>query len=382
MSDWLPSLRTTAIASLVGRISLAEALRSYHGFVPFRPAEPSRRACPAVLVNAGSQAEEWGHNHERGQEVGALGAYFLRDVVVSGHCYCFHDGSYLHDGSEPARIGRRFAAAEQLVPRVLIHRRRTIPIHRPVLVVAGPGYPIWGHWLLDFLPRLAIAKQMLGPEFDRFLLPIPSDTPDWVPHMMEFFCGVGADRLVKYDRESESVSCSRVCMPTYAHTDYFLHSYMHEFYGSFITPDDDATPERFCVSRRDFVDGTRSVARVFRQQEAFEAAASRHGFTVLQPERLSFRAQISLFAKARVIVGEYGSGLHSALFSPPGTIVGQVCMPNAIQSRIAGLCGQRLAYLFPDTQERDAEGVEQISVAETLIEDFLAAISSMKRDSV
>lgn len=47
----------------------------------------------------------------------------------------------------------------------------------------------------------------------------------------------------------------------------------------------------------------------------------RRGFTVVYPESLSFGEQISLFQRARQIVGPSGSGMLNAVFSEPGTRV-------------------------------------------------------------
>jgi len=71
--------------------------------------------------------------------------------------------------------------------------------------------------------------------------------------------------------------------------------------------------------------------------------------TVVYPEDCAFETQIGLFQNAVTVVGEFGSGLHNAIFSAPGTIVVALNWINPIQSRIARLRGHRIGYLLPTT---------------------------------
>ena len=55
-------------------------------------------------------------------------------------------------------------------------------------------------------------------------------------------------------------------------------------------------------------------------EEAIEAALATRGWRVLRPRRCRSR-QVAAFDAARVVVGEYGSAIHDAVFSRPGTTV-------------------------------------------------------------
>ena len=372
----IPSRR---IDQLVTVGTVAEALEHWDRFVPFRPVEMSRAADRALVVNASYPEPHLQAVHQAVAEVGPLGLYCVRDVIVSGHFYPTQGGVFLDDGSEPSNIGRSFARMERLDLQTLIHRQEQIVLDRPALIIGGPGYPIWGHWLLDFLPRLAIAREVLGGGLDAFVIPMPGDIPDWIPQMMQFFCGVPDGQIVRYDRQHQSVLCPQACLPTVAHNNYFLHSFLREFYGRFASAVPPDMPRRFCVSRKSFGQTRHSVVRVFREEAYFEEVAERFGYVPVYPETLSLQAQVDLFAHATSIAGQYGSGIHSALFSPPGTLVGQFCMPNAIQSRIAGLCGHRMGYLIPDMDENDAAGVRILSVNHAAIDRFFTELASFEQ---
>ena len=50
-----------------------------------------------------------------------------------------------------------------------------------------------------------------------------------------------------------------------------------------------------------------------------------------------------------MVVGEYGAGLHNAMFAPMGSVVISLNWINDVQSRIAQLRRQHLAFLLPST---------------------------------
>ena len=68
------------------------------------------------------------------------------------------------------------------------------------------------------------------------------------------------------------------------------------------------------------------------------------GARVVVPEELPWPDQVSLFQHAEAIVGLYGSALHTALFSGQGLKLGVVGALNGVQSHIANLRNQRIAY--------------------------------------
>jgi Glycosyltransferase 61 len=368
------NIQSVQIDDLVQRTTIEEALRTRAGYVRTRPGEEARKAEEAILINAGSRKNWYQHVHTDVQPIRDLGLYFLPKASVSGHCFVFCEDRFVLDGSVPTQVGFKFAQDERgLIEGV---EQKFITLTRPALVIAGAGHFVWGHWLLDFLPRLALAQIVLGKDLNDFVVPLPSDTPGWVFNLVAFFCGVGREKFLPYHRGVEVVQCNDgICIPTYAHSNYFLHSYLKELY--FTTPNNNNAelPTRICVSRRNFEHQSKSVIRSFKQRSYFEEVAKKSGFTIVLPETMDLRSQIDLFANAEVVVGEYGSGMHNTLFSKPGTMVAQFVMPNSIQSRIAGLCSHKSIFLFPDIDpqfERSANIT--LEVSEPSIDEFFNAV--------
>jgi capsular polysaccharide biosynthesis protein len=102
-------------------------------------------------------------------------------------------------------------------------------------------------------------------------------------------------------------------------------------------------------------------------------AASEFGFTPIAPETMPFDAQIRLFANAKAVAGLYGSGLHTAIFSPSATRVGSVGYLNIVQSTIGALRGHSNAYIRqsfdgPDDTFEVDEGLFRL-LMESLVTD-------------
>jgi capsular polysaccharide biosynthesis protein len=358
--------------SLAAPVGPDAALNRWQGFVQTAPAMPSAAAGPLALVNAGDNAAWFGHVHGQTEQVGPLGVHVLDDVTVSGCGIAVRAEAMLGDDSEPCEAARRLAEADGLRSAEAWRRLRRVVLLDPALLAAGPGYAMWGHWLLDILPRLAVARAALGAaEFAGCVLPVPQDTPDWAGGLIGEVFGLGPERLMRYDPHREAILCRRAIVPTYAHRDYFLHPFLRDFYrglaaGAGAT---EGLPRRVLVSRRAFAAAHPQASHLLAQQDAFEQAAIRHGFAAMTPENMPLARQIALFAQAEAVAGVCGSGMHNALFCPPGTAVGQVGMPNARQSRIAAACGHRLVYLLPDS-----EGEEGMSVEPALFDALFAAM--------
>nr|WP_294529545.1 glycosyltransferase 61 family protein [uncultured Rhodopila sp.] len=362
------------------------AVADWQGFAEFRPGETSRPG-PDVLVLEDAPDALWTwRSGMTPKTIKPLGCHFLRDIEIQGVGFPFLQGHYILEHVHTSDVGRQWLDHDTMSenPRLAPPANRLV-IDEPVLLVFGPGFPVFGHWLLDFLPRVEIAKGVLGDAFAGMTILLPDDTPDFVRDMMRFFCGVRADQIRTFSCRNDMVVCSRVCLPSFAHNgDYVLHSFMREFYNRFRPSPAKRAHRKICLSRRTYEKTTRSAWRVFETREAFERMAIERGYEIVQPELLDFAGQIELFHSAETIIGEHGSGMHAAIFSRPGTIVATFPALNAIQLQIGAECGHTNIWLNRHAERHDARGVYYFEVTE---EDLLSMLSVVdqarsQRDSV
>lgn len=374
----MSTLPTVPIRSLAPPSQLAEALSTWCGFVELAPA--MRRQQGRSYAELGERASGWIWRRLPAAPVPAIGCHFLRDLEICGSGYPFHAGRFVHEGVHTSAAALEWLADPDFHDHPITKPpRTTIAVDRPALMVFGPGSSIYGHWLLDFLPRIAIAQQLLGPELRDFVLPLPADTPAWVPAMMEAFCSVGANRILPYRRRDDKLVCARACLPSFAHNgSYVLHPFMRMFYDRFGKTDTNGTKRRICLSRRNQESETFSHRRIFEKRERLEHLAQDHGFAIVRPEELSFPDQVSLFRSAGCVLGETGSGLHASVFCDPGTIVAAVGWFSEPQYHIAATFEQQMIVMSrcPEIEVSDARTC--FTAADADLERLLAMIAQVE----
>ena len=224
--------------------------------------------------------------------------------------------------------------------------RRRVPGTAACLI--SPGYLIYGHWLAEILPRLAILEAA-GESLERLSFPVPEDTPKFGLELLTL-CGVPAGQIVTYGKD-EVLRADEMLVPTLMHNGVRYAPLLADAVALFKrgvakaghSLASGSAPARIYLARGG---GNRRMMN----REPLQALAEAAGFTCLQPEKMSLPEQIAMFAGAREITGEYGSAFHTALFSPPGTIVcglrGSQTHPGFLQTAMGEVLGQPTGYVF------------------------------------
>lgn len=234
-------------------------------------------------------------------------------------------------------------------PEALIERPRALPIRRdprPALAFHGWGVRVYGHFLIEMLPKLLLAKRF--PNLFSGLLPVLDlQMPDWFRAILASQFGIGETEAIWFDSAREQLHLERgVLLPHLLRPGGF-HPAARTLFADFAAITQEAPPasaERLFVARGEHENPAAPRRRLVNEAELAEIAASEFGFLRIHPEQLSFPRQIGFFAQAKIILGQTGSAMHNALFSPPGAVIGQIRFTAPDQSYIAALNGQRIAY--------------------------------------
>ena len=309
-------------------------------------------------------------------EAAALTCSFVRDVTVSGPGYVFHGEDLITDGSHLSDVAEQWLTRPMPDSPLASPPVREIFVREPCVVATGPGHLIYGHWLVDFIPRFAVARAALGEAFARHRIALPHDTPGWALVMLETFVGVGRGQCVFFERGVERLAVEQACIPSYGHTDYQFHPWVAGVYGSVGTPAAGPGTRKLCISRVAFEGATHGVQKLFATRAAFEQMAAVRGFEIVRPEAMDFADQVALFRSASHVIGEYGSALHSSVFSPPGLKTGFIRCPNQIQLRLSALCRQESIVVLPGDDRVAANGVQEYSLSAEELHGFFAALES------
>lgn len=227
-------------------------------------------------------------------------------------------------------------------------RSSTVECDAAVLVSA-PHYEGYGHWLLDFLPRLTMAGA-----FGLADLPVYREPAhDWARALSG---AVAPLRFLDAKQLGAGwVRVKRLYVPSVArirHTaDAAALAATWTRLGAVLDQAPDGAgaagsgPRRIVVSRRSWTD-SQNKRRLLNAAD-IEAQLEARGFTVVHPQDLSLAEQRRIFRNAGIVLGEDGSALHNTVHCRAGTRIGIYAMGriNPVHLMTAQMLGHRVTYI-------------------------------------
>ncbi|WP_213956668.1 MULTISPECIES: DUF563 domain-containing protein [unclassified Variovorax] len=343
-------------------------------YLELSPAVASCPPAPAFVLGGISPSLARFYHGEH--HIPSVGLYHLDDVEVSSHSLVSRDGHFLV--SPQTNVSPDAVSQCALYGELTATRIPSRVVEAPLVLLAGPGHQIWGHWLIDFLPRLHILHKA-GFRIEDMQYLLPSTVPPFVEALLALL-GIEPRRLVRFHPYQETVLARQLLLPTMYRYSSRVHPDMAQALRFLVeriaARNDIPTPpagfERLFLSRR----AAGSDGRLLLNRDAIEQQAAEAGFKVICPEQHPLLDQIALFQQARQIVGEYGSALHGSIFSAEGiTVCGlraTTIHPGFLQSGLCEVKLQRIGYVLAATGEADIE--QRFQVVE---EDFALALRLM-----
>jgi capsular polysaccharide biosynthesis protein len=309
-----------------------------------------------LIAGTDTFTEDWvgmWHSEVHQSPVHALGCYSAMDAVISGTGEVWLDGrlitarEIMHDyvavGYDVAGGGNaRLHAAT---------RRPIRSIDTPCLVAVGHGIAVYGHFLTELLFRILVAQRALAATRLRYQVLLDQAAPEWLLTILTDDLGIPASSLVFFQPDIEQVRLRHAILPSRIYTEYRFHPAADEMLAELLgrlalpEPATSPSPRRIFVTRGKFHNLAAPHRVCINEQALIDIAVTRHGFTPVTVETMSWRAQIALFRDAEMVLGQAGSGLHNALFCQPGTRVASIGLMNLMQSMIGTLRGQHQAFM-------------------------------------
>lgn len=243
-------------------------------------------------------------------------------------------------------------------------------IDAPCVSVVGWGWSIYGHFLIEALPKLLAVRSLVGADWASLLFLFRMDTPAWLLQICKRNLGLTDAQFVFFDPAKEKVALRRgiyPCLPIQAGC---FHPVVAELMEKVeIRPSVAApTARKLFISRLALPEARHQVRGCANEAELCDIAVSR-GYEIYSPERDDWDTQITRLRGASRIVGLTGSGMHSALLCSSRPLIGFIGGLNMVQCQIASLMQQPFAALI--------DGVtvgKGFSVPEDLFRTFLDAL--------
>lgn len=308
-------------------------------------------------------------------EIGAVGCYRLRGARLTWDAIALLGNTALWSLALNHPEHHVRSVLERNVPGWASLRLRQVA--GQAAIIHGPGFDVFGHWLIDFLPRLYVLRRA-GLNIEALTFILPSATPSYAREFLRLI-GIPDGNLVFYDQKTEAIQAEEILVPTVLRLKNRFHPlivaatrfWLDRFRQNAGIQEEPLGHRRIFVSR-----GNHPSHRRLASRQKFEAIAQSAGYEIIHPQTLSLPDQVRLFASAGRIVGEYGSALHSAIFAPEHTFVGALRgtshHPGFAQSGLAERFGHRLGYVFGPTPEHAADAA--FDIAESAFANALSAI--------
>jgi O-antigen biosynthesis protein WbqL len=217
---------------------------------------------------------------------------------------------------------------------------------------------IYGHFLLEMLPKV-VAFHRLKAVYPDMKLLVSNWATESMLGLLRLF--VPESDLLIYDAPTQQIEVSRLFLLPSLFQDRAFHPAMDNFLafaGRQAKHRTTAAPRIF-VSKSKWRRAHPGDYRRLTNEAEVRHLLEQRGFLTVFPEEMSAADQIAVFAGAKVIVGEYGSALHNAIFAPTGTVVISLNCTNVLQDCIAAYAGHTIGYILPEDGRPRLNGVAE-----------------------
>lgn len=207
------------------------------------------------------------------------------------------------------------ANGKDSIERKKDERGETIPGHHNVMLCTTES--VFGHWLLELAPKLAVARQ-LGLDDQKFLVSFRTPMRHHLRRLFEAY-GLSPDKQVVniYDKLTRFQSLAY--LPPRNHYLEWISpsvvSFMDDFGKRLTSGAPHSARRRLFITR----DGA-SDRQLINRREVVDALSA-YGFDAIDPSSLPFEDQVALFQSAEIIVGVSGSALANIVFARKDTPV-------------------------------------------------------------
>lgn len=212
------------------------------------------------------------------------------------------------------------------------------------ILLHAPGFRMFGHWLLDFVPRLLTIRRFI---VRAGALPVLCRRmPPWAWPFIE---SVGLKDLIRQYPDDEALSVGKLYIPLMRKSGAVCSSSMlresFRFLDERLGDPSGPVVARLIVARK-------RPPHAFNQDELLWRAV-RAGYCIVSPETMALADQIAMFRQAHAIIGEDGSALHNIGFcraSPEVTMLTRGERSNYWHLSVAKAAGVKIRVVRSETR--------------------------------
>ncbi len=245
------------------------------------------------------------------------------------------------------------------------------------ILLSRVGDHIYGHWLLDILPKVFLTESKFKGKFKYI---VSSSIPKYALNWLKLF-GVEKERLFLWYRGGVSLELDNIYFVSNLRYNNEISSKLIDFANYIknkVELRTDKIYEKIFISRKK-LNSTKNNIRVLDNIDNIEAIVKKYGYKVVYPESMSLKEQINMFANSKIIIGEDGSALHNSIFASKGITVVNIrnsANGSLIQGNLCELFQQKIIYIFGNLKSIDkiSSRNSTYSIDETVFEEVLMSL--------
>ena len=249
-------------------------------------------------------------------------------------------------------------------------------IEGKVAVLSGLAGHVYYHWMIDIIPKIDILRRS-GIDLEKIdWFVVNNIDRDFQTETLEFL-GIPTSKIIISDRHSY-IQAEELIVPSFpGHLDWVPKStitFLRKTFLPTIDRQNSASPKRIYISR------SQARGRVIINEDKAIDLVSQFGFQTVVLETLSVLEQVSLFAKAEVIISPHGSSLTNLVFCSPGAVVIELFSPHYVRTDYWILSQQlQLQHYYSLGESFDCFPLRNLMYQNSLTEDIFVNINSLQK---
>jgi capsular polysaccharide biosynthesis protein len=262
----------------------------------------------------------------------------------------FDDGTFDRSSTQWISTDLRAPILDWNDGNLVVSRAAERDIKEPCFLSFNSGHTNYAHWLTDNLIYLYVYVTKMKPLGIKIVL--PDSLLGFAKETVEILGIEAADIIVAGDEVLAFDDLHFMDTIYFGEIPQIFKDAVHYLKANALKGQPaPSVDQSVYISRRD------AVSRPLINNAELEAQLLQSGFDIVATGELTLRAQIALFANAKIVVGQHGAGLINAIFCQPGAVLIELFPEYMLQAHFwtaASLVGVRYGFVSGTSFDADS----------------------------
>jgi hypothetical protein len=262
----------------------------------------------------------------------------------------FDDGTFDRSSTQWISTDLRAPILDWNDGNLVVSRTAERDITEPCFLGFNSGHTNYAHWLTDNLIYLYVYVTKIKPLGIKIVL--PDSLLGFAKETVEIMGIEAADIIVAGDEVLAFDDLHFMDTIYFGEIPQIFKDAVHYLKANALKGQPaPSVDQSVYISRRD------AVSRPLINNAELEARLMQSGFDIVATGELTLRAQIALFANAKIVVGQHGAGLINAIFCQPGAVLIELFPEYMLQAHFwtaASLVGVRYGFVSGTSFDADS----------------------------